>query len=95
MRTLVRTKLPVLSSRIHRPPADDDHTATIRNDPAQVETLHIVINEQSGEAEWAWPDAEKRLVDAYERNGFSGWAQAALQELEAEGRSERRKRGHE
>lgn len=94
MRVLVRTKLPVLSSRIHRPPADEDHTATIRNDPAHVEAPEITLD-SNAHADWAWPDAEKRLSAAYERDGFSGWAQAALQELEAEGRAERRRRGHE
>ena len=43
--------------------------------------------------EWTWPDAEKRLKAAYEADGFSGWAQAALQELESEGNAERKKRG--
>ena len=95
MRVLVREKMPVLSSRIHRPPAEEDHTATLWNSPASVENPHIVVNEDTGDAEWAWPDAEKRLKDAFDNGGFSGWAQAALQELEAEGRLERRKRGHQ
>ncbi|EKM56315.1 uncharacterized protein PHACADRAFT_91562 [Phanerochaete carnosa HHB-10118-sp] len=95
MRTLVRTKMPVLSSRIHRPLAEEDHTATIWNDPVCVDVPYTVVNEASEQTEWAWPDAEKRLEVAYERDGFSGWAQAVLEELEAEGRAERRKRGHE
>lgn len=95
MRVLVREKMPVLSSRIHRPPAEEDHTATIWNDPTTAKTPHIVASEGTGQTEWAWSDAEKRLTAAFERDGFSGWAQAAMQELEAEGRAERQKRGHE
>lgn len=95
MRYLVQTKMPALSSRIHRPPTDDDHTGTIRNSPTgALDAPQIVMHEDTGDVEWTWPDAEKRLRAAYDNGGFSGWAQAALEELEAEGRSERRKRGH-
>ena len=95
MRILVREKLPVLSARIHRPPVKEDHTATLWNSPTSAETPQIVGIENIADAEWSWQDAEKRLRDAFDRDGFSGWAQAAMLELEAEGRAERRKRGQE
>jgi len=43
---------------------------------------------------WKWEDAENRLRAAYDNDGFSGWAEAALKELEAEGELERLKREH-
>ena len=92
MRVWVLLHLPQLSSRIHRPPVEEENTATILNDPVTVTEVPRI--EVSGE-DWAWPDAEQRLRTAYDRDGFSGWAKAALEELEAEGRIERRKRGHE
>lgn len=83
------TRMPVLSSRIHRtlggsvPPAPD----------ASASTPHLQRAEGTGELEWSWPDAERRLEDAYERGGFGGWADAALREVEDEGKVERARRG--
>lgn len=91
MRVIVREKLPTLSSKLHRPTVDADHTATLWNSPTSAGGKpHLSASDDT--AEWTWPDAEKRLSAAYESSGFSGWAQAAMEELEAEGRSERRKR---
>lgn len=93
MRYIVRTKMPVFSSRLHRVPEEDDHTATLWNSPdAVAESPDISVDPN---AQWSWPDAERRLTAAFETGGFSGWARVALQELEAEGQAERRKRGHE
>ena len=50
--------------------------------------------ELAPDEELSWPAAEKRLKDAFDEHGFSGWAAAAMGELEAEGRMEREKRGH-
>jgi hypothetical protein len=41
---------------------------------------------------WSWPAAEARLKEAFEKGGYSGWAQAAFAEMEAEVRAERIKR---
>ena len=43
-------------------------------------------------ANWNWPDDEQRLRTAYDKDGIGAWREAALQELEAEGRLEREKR---
>lgn len=53
-----------------------------------------VTGENATSTQWTWPDAEERLSTAFETGGFSGWAAAVLQELEAEGEIERKKRGH-
>ena len=77
--------MPELSSRIHRPTNESDdifyRTSSDMNDAEATN--------------WAWPDAEKRLQAAFEKHGFSGWAEAAVKELELEGRAERLRRGHE
>jgi len=93
MRSWVVTRMPGLSARLHRASAAEDHTATIANAPNLLDTA-IVVDERTDAAEWSWPDAEKRLKMAFEQGGFSGWAEAVTQELEAESRVERRKRGH-
>lgn len=93
MRSLVLTHMPELMARLHRAPTNDDHIATILNSPSGPDAK-IVINEVTHETEWNWPDAEQRLTSAFDHGGFSGWAEAVLLELEAEGKLERRKRGH-
>lgn len=93
MRYHVQTKMPGLLARLHRPPEEEDHTLTVWNSPTLAgEVPQVVVKD---DIEWAWPDAESRLKAAYETDGFSGWAQAALEELEAEGKTERRRRGQE
>ena len=93
MRLLVRTHMPALSARIHRATTEEDHTLTIANSPHQdVPSVPGIRGGQEGE--WRWPEAESRLRSAFDRDGFSGWVDAALQELEAEGQLERTKRGH-
>ncbi|KAJ3930274.1 MAG: hypothetical protein NXY57DRAFT_1012764 [Lentinula lateritia] len=42
--------------------------------------------------DWNWEDAERRLRDAYEKDGIVAWAEATLKELRAEEHSERLKR---
>ncbi|KAF9268843.1 hypothetical protein L218DRAFT_534556 [Marasmius fiardii PR-910] len=42
--------------------------------------------------EWNWEEAERRLKDAFDKKGISGWAEAAVQELEMEEAIEREKR---
>jgi len=75
-------KMPMLSSRIHQPPESEEAGQ-------QVRTLLSDV----GPA-WKWEDAEKRLGAAYDQAGFSGWVEAALKELEAEGELERLRREH-
>ena len=57
-------------------------------DPALIERSEDVSIEA-----WSWSAAQARLSQAYDNGGFQGWAEAALQELEAEAEIERRKRG--
>jgi len=78
-------KIPMLSSRIHRPPESEDDDEAGQ----QVQTVLDGV----GPA-WKWEDAEKRLRAAYDKDGFYGWAEAALRELEAEGELERLRREH-
>ena len=92
MREAVLTRMPVLSSRIHRPPELDDGDALLPP-PSNPAASPSLSSADAGE-EWSWPAAEKRLKDAFDKHGFYGWAAAAMQELEAEGRIERAKRGH-
>ena len=78
-------KIPMLSSRIHRPPeSEDDGEAG-----PQIQTALNGIDPA-----WKWEDAERRLRAVYDKDGFSGWAEAALRELEAEGELERLRREH-
>jgi len=77
-------KVPMLSSRIHRPPESEGD-----EDGQMVRGLLDGVDPA-----WKWEDAEKRLSAAYDKDGFSGWAGAALKELEAEGELERLRREH-
>ena len=76
-------KLPMLSSRIHQP-SEGEGGGEVGQ---QVQMLLDGVDPA-----WKWEDAEKRLGAAYEAGGFSGWAEAALKELEVEGELERLKR---
>ena len=84
MRTGILAYMPVLSSRIHRTPDVEDGDVLL---PPPSSSL------TEGE-EWSWPAAEQRLKEAFDKYGFYGWAATAMQEMEAEGRLERSKRGH-
>jgi hypothetical protein len=42
--------------------------------------------------QWEWEAAQARLTEAFEKNGFSAWAEVAQGELEAEIKLERMKR---
>ncbi|KAJ8472765.1 hypothetical protein ONZ45_g16542 [Pleurotus djamor] len=86
MRDIVLEKLPSLSERIHRSLEPHDHPDAPQVDPTQANSL---ANEA---ANWNWPDAEQRLRTVYDKDGIGAWGEAALQELEAEGRLEREKR---
>lgn len=76
-------KMPMLSSRIHRVLGSevDDEAGQQAQAPSD-----------SVNPAWKWEDAENRLRAAYDKDGFSGWAEAALKELEAEGEVERLRR---
>lgn len=73
MRTMVVTRMPVLSARIHRFLEPDSEPALLP--PIPVES-------------WNWSDAEDRLREAYDKDGLAGWAEAVMRETEAEGRLE-------
>ncbi|KAI0360248.1 hypothetical protein OH77DRAFT_1418120 [Trametes cingulata] len=95
MRSAILTRMPVLSARIHRAPApEEDEPLALEEAPATTPAPESFTLSQAEIEEWSWPAAERRLKDAFEKEGFSGWAAAALRELEAEGRLERSKRGH-
>lgn len=81
MRNSLLRNMPLLSSRIYRPPEDKDHP---KDGPS------LILNYE--EPEWTWSAAEERLGNAFEKDGFSGWIEAAMKELEAEGAIERSKR---
>ncbi|KAH7910971.1 hypothetical protein BJ138DRAFT_1151759 [Hygrophoropsis aurantiaca] len=83
MRHAVLTKMPILSSRIHRPPEEDSEEQ--ESEPSQSNTTNSPV-------EWNWSDAEQRLKNAFDRGGFYGWATAAVDEVEAEAHVERAKR---
>ncbi|KAI8971316.1 hypothetical protein BD414DRAFT_500920 [Trametes punicea] len=94
MRLAILKRMPVLSARIHRPPNPEDGAASVPIEPVADQALSPPPIPQEDLEEWTWPAAERRLKEAFERDGFSGWAAAVLRELEAEGRLERAKRGH-
>lgn len=96
MRLAVLTRLPVLSSRIHRPPEPEDGDALLPPPQAlrSESSDTLSTSAQPTSDEWSWAAAEQRLRVAFEKHGFTGWAAAVMQELEAEGRVERAKRGH-
>lgn len=48
--------------------------------------------EDMAEETWEWNAAQQRLTEAFDKNGFHGWAETALKEVEAEDRLERWKR---
>ncbi|KAL0569318.1 hypothetical protein V5O48_012651 [Marasmius crinis-equi] len=76
MRELIMTRMPILSSRIHR-----SHTEEYE----EGRTAHT-------DSQWNWNDAEERLKDAFDKDGISGWVEVAVKELEAEEAFERTKR---
>lgn len=69
----------MISSRIHR-----------RDDGVEQQVQTVLGG--GVDTTWTWEDAETRLRDAYDKNGLSGWAEAALNELEVEGEQERLRR---
>lgn len=77
-------KMPVLSSRIHRLPEGEVDDGAEQ----QAQTL----SERGFDTTWTFKDAETRLSAAYDKSGFSGWAGAALNELEAEAERDRMRR---
>jgi len=91
MRTFIMQWMPRLSKQIHRPPEPDDGGSLSSPDPL---APRIEAEPGSDALKWSWPDAERRLAAAFERDGFMGWAEAALKELEAEGQAERIRKGH-
>ena len=72
----------MLSSRIRRLPESEEEGEDARQ--AQVFSDGV-------DPTWKWEDAEERLRVAYDQGGFSGWAEAALKELEAERKLEHEK----
>ena len=77
-------KMPLLLSRVHRPPEGE-------GDGEAGQQVKVLLDGDVSSV-WKWEDAEKRLRDAYDKSGFSGWTEVVLKELEAEGELERLKR---
>jgi hypothetical protein len=84
MRLAVLTKLPILSHRIYRPAKPDRD-----GDQVSPQTEYSV---PALGVEWNWQEAENRLKEAFDKDGFYGWASAALEEVEAEAMVERAQR---
>ncbi|KAI0826997.1 hypothetical protein BC628DRAFT_1418603 [Trametes gibbosa] len=93
-RAAVLSRMPSLSARIYRPAAPEDDGPSAAGGARTEASPGSIALSPSEVQEWTWPAAEQRLRDAFEKDGFSGWAAALLRELEAEGRLERTKRGH-
>ncbi|EIW51568.1 uncharacterized protein TRAVEDRAFT_67632 [Trametes versicolor FP-101664 SS1] len=93
MRLAILSRMPQLSSRIHRLPEVEDDVSSLPGESSEAPAMSITLSPSEVEG-WNWPAAEQRLREAFDKDGFSGWAAAALRELEAEGRRERTKRGH-
>ncbi len=89
MRQAVLSRMPLLSSRIYREPGPKDHG--LESDAV---SLRLETKTDVDSGSWSWSAAEERLKAAFEKDGFSGWAEAAMREVEAEGKIERRRRGH-
>lgn len=83
MRKILTEKMPMLSSRIHQSPESE-------GDEAGQHTQ--ALSGHSADPVWKWEDAEQRLRAAYDKDGFSGWAETVLKELDAEGELERLRR---
>ncbi|OCH86307.1 hypothetical protein OBBRIDRAFT_783457 [Obba rivulosa] len=94
MRTIMVTKMPVLSSRIHRSPEVTDGPASVHSSTTPSAGSQPRVEAHGNTLQWSWPDAQQRLADAWDKGGFSGWADAAMRELEAEAHAERARRGH-
>lgn len=85
MREIILERLPVLSQKLYGSEKDGSD-----------EGGHIPVTEVLGSpipTSWSWDAAEGRLREAFDRGGFTEWAEAAVTELEEEGKVERRKRG--
>ncbi|EED84369.1 predicted protein [Postia placenta Mad-698-R] len=93
MRSFVLTRMPMLSSRIHRALQAEDHPEELIDSSAATTHLHGAPG-SSNTLQWSWPEAEERLRVAYDSGGVYSWAEAVLYELETEGQVERVKRGH-
>ncbi|KIK58529.1 hypothetical protein GYMLUDRAFT_262386 [Collybiopsis luxurians FD-317 M1] len=79
MRQFMLTRMPLLSSRIHR--ILEEEEASDRPGTSAVDLTN-----------WKWEDAEKRLRDVYEKEGVAAWMELAVRELHAEERVDRLKR---
>jgi len=78
-RRTIRTKMPALSSRIHRPTdlTEDDQ---------------VLMGASAVDVHWSWPEAEARMRAAFAEGGLSKWIEVAMSELEREASMERLKR---
>jgi hypothetical protein len=81
--------LPVLSSRIHQVPEMAD--VQVGSGAGSLDP-RLALKESLDGTEWNWPDAETRLRDAFDSGGLTGWAQAALREVEDEAKAEKARR---
>ncbi|RDB27132.1 hypothetical protein Hypma_004571 [Hypsizygus marmoreus] len=79
MRMAIWTRLPGLTTQIHRPLEEDDDGVPI-------------ADSQEPDPEWNWEDAEKRLQGAYDKGGFPAWLKTAAKEMGEELKVERARR---
>jgi len=82
MRHVVTTKLPVLSYQIYRPAEPDPDGCDV----------YPQTKNSEFEPGSEWQEAENRLREVFDKDGFYGWASAALKEVEAEAMAERARR---
>jgi hypothetical protein len=99
MRLTLRTKWPLLTSRIHRTsdsaplPTPVSLPLTISSPASPPLDVPPPATAAPDVDEWNWPAAKARLAAAYERGGVAQFAEVAIGELEAEAELERRDRG--
>lgn len=90
MHSIILARMPKLSERIYRS-VREDHDQSVTSSSSVRDTRHDYMTDCE---EWDAQDAERRLTKAFQHGGLTGWATSILQELDAESKVERRKRGH-
>jgi len=85
--------MPVFSERLHRPLEPADHgltnTTGALDEPVPLGPVVSVNTENEG---WTRAGSERRLGEAFEKDGLGGWFAQLMHELEKEGDLERKNR---
>ena len=87
---MILARMPRLSERIYRS-VHENNDQNLSSSSSVGDTQH---DDMIDREEWNAQDAEHRLTKAFQHGGLTGWATSVLQELDAESKVERRKRGH-